>query len=266
MSTSSPSLTLEQALASLPAALRTRVIKSYAGLKTHALEGQYDAIGVRAGRLAEVLLRVLQHVLTGSYTPLTTKLGDFKGECEKLEKLPASSGPEGLRILMPRALSFLYTLRNKRDFGHTGGEVDANDIDASTATRLVDWCICELVRVCRNVPIEDAQLLCDAIAERSLPKIWNVLGRKRVLDTSLSYREQTLLLLYSELDTGVPTEDLIEWTEHPNRANFQRDVLSRLHRARLVEWDRDTEMAVISPAGIDEVERRVLPRLTTSME
>jgi hypothetical protein len=184
-------------------------VRSYTDLKTDSLEGQFDAIGVRAGRLAEVILRVLQHVLTGTHTPLTASLSNFKGESEKLERLPPAAGPDGLRILMPRALAFLYTLRNKRDFGHTGGEVDANEIDASTATRLADWCMCELVRVCHNMPIDDAQTLCDAIAERRLPKIWNVLGRKRVLDTSLSYREQVLLFLYSELESGVPTEDLL---------------------------------------------------------
>ena len=74
MSTSDPSVTLDQALSSLPSALRSRVVKSYTDLKTRALEGQFDAVGVRAGRLAEVLLRVLQHLLDGSYVPFTTQL------------------------------------------------------------------------------------------------------------------------------------------------------------------------------------------------
>ena len=184
----------------------------------------------------------------------------FKEECEKIEKIPKSAGPEGLRILMPRALSFLYTLRNKRDIGHVGGDVDANEIDALTATRVADWCVCELVRVCHGLPLEDAQILCDALAERRLPKVWEILGRKRVLDTSLGYRDQTLLLLYSEIDIGIATEDLFEWTEHSHKNNFRRDILAKLHRARLVEWDHETEMAVISPKGIQEVERRIFPR------
>jgi len=261
MSTNGPSLSLEQALAVLPAPLRKRLIKTYAELKTRALEGEYDAIGVRAGRLAEVVLRAVQQLLTGSYSPLSSSVGNFKHECELLENSPANSGPEGLRILVPRALQFLYTLRNKRDFGHIGGEVDAHEIDALTAIRVADWCICELVRVSENIPLEDAQLLCDAIAERRLPRVWNVLGRRRVLATSLNYRQQTLLLLYSELETGVATEDLCAWTEHPNKANFRRDVLARLHKARLIEWDRDTEMAVLSPTGAEEVESSILPKL-----
>jgi len=152
-------------------------------------------------------------------------------------------------------------MRNKRDFGHAGGEVDANAIDASVATRVVDWCLSEFVRATHKLPLEDAQSLCDAIAERQLPKIWNVLGRKRILDTSLSYTEQVLLLLYSELDKGVATEDLFHWTEHPHSSNFRRDVLARLHSARQIEWDKDTEMAVISPLGIRLVETSLLPKV-----
>lgn len=261
MNTKPPSLSLENALSSIHSSLRNRLIRNYSTLKTQSLEGKHDTIGHQAGKLAEVLLRVLQEVLTGNSIPLSKNLGNFKSECDKLEQAPATAGPDGLRILMPRALFFLYTLRNKRDFGHVGGEVDANEIDALTAMRISDWCMCELIRVCHNLPLEDAQLLCDAIAKRKLPVIWNVLGRKRILDTSLNYGEQTLLLLYSEIESGIPTEDLFEWTEHSNRSIYRRDVIARLHRNRLIEWDRETEMAIISPKGIHDVENKILLKL-----
>lgn len=262
MNTNAPKIALERALNSLPHELQRRVIKSYTELKLRLLESQFDAVGVRAGRFAEVMLRVIQHLLTGSYTPLSTNLNNFKAECERLEKLPAAAGADGIRVLMPRALLFLYTLRNKRDFGHVGGEVDANEIDSSTATRLADWCLSELIRVCHKMPIETAQQLCDAIAERNIPEVWNVLGRKRVLDTSLSYTEQVLFLLYSEIEDGIAIEDLQQWTEHPHSSNFRRDVLSKLHRARQIELDRDTGMAIISPLGIKIVEKALLSKLS----
>jgi hypothetical protein len=258
MSTDSPSSNLDVALGLLPANLRKRLIKNYGALKAPALENHIDAIGHQAGKLAEVLVRVLQHVLTDSSTPLTSGLSNFKGECERLENLPRTAGPEGLRLLMPRALIFLYSLRNKRDFGHVGGEVDANRIDALTAVRLADWCMCELIRVSHSIPLEDAQTLCDAIAQRKLPVVWEVLGRRRILNTSHGYKDQTLLMLYSDLGVAVPTEDLFEWTDHSDRSHYRRDVLGRLHKARLIEWDRETEMAIISPSGIEDVEKRLL--------
>lgn len=264
MSTEQPKASLERALGAVPKRLRSSLIKVYSGLKSASLEGQHDLVGLRAGKLAEVLVRVLQEMLTGSHTLLGDRLGNFKAECEKLERTPKTSGPDSLRILLPRALSFLYTLRNKRDVGHVGGDVEANEIDALTATRVADWCLSELIRVSHSLPLEDAQALCDAIAERQVPKIWNVLGRRRVLDTSLTYRHQTLLLLYSEIDIAVPTEDLFAWTEHSHKGVYRRDVLRKLHLSRLIEWDRETEMAIISPTGIEEVEKRVLPKLASA--
>jgi len=50
-------------------------------------------------------------------------------------------------------------------------------------------------------------------------------------------------------------------TEHSNRAYYRRDILGKLHKDRLIEGDRDTEMAIISPTGIANVEEDVLPAL-----
>ncbi len=261
MSTSGSSAKLELALASVPTDLRKRLLRNYATVKSDSLRSHHDSVGHQAGKLAEVMLRVLQHLLVGASTPLSAGLADFKGECEKLERVPKTAGAEGLRILMPRALAFLYTLRNKRDFGHVGGEVDANAIDALTAIRLADWCMCELVRVCHSVPLEDARLICEAIAEREMPMTWTVLGRKRILDPGVSYRDQTLLLLYAEIESAVPCEDLFEWTEHSQRSHYNRDVLSKLHKGRLIEWEREADMAILSPTGVREVELELLPRL-----
>lgn len=252
---------LDSALAAVPATLRKRLVANYSTVKSIGFRNQHDTVGHQVGKLAEVLLRVLQHTLTGTFIPLTGSVGSFTSECEKLQNTPKTSGPEGLRLLMPRALLFLYSLRNKRDFGHVGGEVDANEIDSLTATRLADWCMCELVRVAQGIPIEDAQAICDAIATRTIPTVWNVLGRKRILVTGLSYKEQTLLLLYSDLGIAVATEDLLAWTEHSHSTNYRRDVLTKLHSERLIEWDKDTEMALLSPTGIAEVERKIMPKL-----
>lgn len=245
----------------LPSTLREKLIQTYAALKSASINTEYDAVGLRVGKFAEAMVRALQHILSGSHTPLNQRLGNFVTECDALGQQPKSAGPESLRVIIPRALSFLYTLRNKRDVGHIGGDVDANKIDASTMIRLADWCLCELIRVSHNLPLEEAQALCDAIAERRLPKIWDVAGKKRILDKSLTYREQTLLLLYSQVEIGVPVEDLFEWTEHSHFGSFKRDILSKLHSERLIEWDRDTEIAILSPAGIDHVERKIFSKI-----
>ena len=258
MSTPQPEVTLEVALAGVAPSFRGRLIKSYDGLKTAFLNGDSDACGLRAGRFCEVVLRWSQNELTGTYTPFGTKIANFKDDCDKLERTPRTSGHESVRILIPRALSFLYTLRNKRGIGHEGGDVDANGVDAATAVRVADWCVCELIRLKYTVSLEEAQAICDAILERQLPQVWSVFGKHRVLDSRLSFAQQTLLLLYASAGPAVPMEDLVAWTEHSNPSVYRRDVLNKLHKSRLLEYDRETEMVTISPTGVARVETEIL--------
>ncbi len=204
------------------------------------------------------MLRLLQDRLAGSYIPFGTKIGNFEDECRKLGQTQTTVAPESLRIIMPRGLAFLYTLRNKRGIGHVGGDVDANAIDAATMVRLADWCLCELIRVVHALSLEEAQALLDAVTERQLPEVWSVAGKKRVLNPSLDYKSQTLLLLYGDPDIAVPAEDLFVWTEYSNMSVYRRDVLGMLHSQRLIEYDRETETVTISPTGIAKVEQGIL--------
>jgi hypothetical protein len=253
-STPATDLSLEAALAAIPTTFKSRLLKTYGALKDAFSAAQYDAAGIRAGKFSEVVLRFLQKELTGQYTPFGTRIQNFAAECGKLEKVPKDRGPESLRVIVPKALTFLYTMRNKRGIGHEGGDIDANEIDAATCVRLADWCLCEIVRVYHALSLEEAQAILDAISERELSTVWAVGGKKRILDPSMNYREQVLALLYSDPDTALPVEELLDWIEHPRMQNFKRDILVPLHRKRLIEFDRETATAVISPLGAEAAE------------
>jgi hypothetical protein len=254
MSTPATDLSLEAALGSIPATFRTRLLRTYRSLKDAFASGQHDAAGLRAGRFCEVVLRFLQQELTNEYIPFGTRVGNFGAECVKLEKVPKENGPESLRLIVPKALDFLYTMRNKRGIGHEGGDVDANEIDAATSVRLADWCLCELIRVFHALSLEEGQAILDAISEREIPAVWAVGGKKRILDPKMNFREQVLVLLYSDPDTALPVEDLLDWVEHSRMDNFKRDVLNPLHKERLIEYDRETATAVLSPLGAEVAE------------
>ena len=258
MSTESP---LEAALTRVPTKLRTRVIERYETLKREYLNGRYEACGMAAGRFAEVMIRILQNALTGKYTALGQQLRPFDQETAALEQTPKTAGPESLRVIIPRALAFINTLRNKRGIGHEGGDVDANEIDAAACVRTADWCLSELIRVIHEVSLEEAQALLDAIAEREVPHVWAIAGIKRVLDPGLSAREQVLVLLYSDPEAAVPVEDLFAWVEYGRKDHFRAKVVAPLHRARLVEFDKDTNTVLLSPLGATETEQKVLPKI-----
>lgn len=253
---------LDTALSAVPKRLRSRVVDSYLELKRRYQEARYDSAwdtsGLSAGKFCESVLRLLQHELTGTSIPFGKHIPNFAEECRKLTALRVTAGLESLRVIIPRALVFLYTLRGKRGIGHVGGDVEANEIDAAATVRMCDWIVCEMVRIFHGLSLEEAQAIVDALAQRVLPDIWTVAGKKRVLRKGLSYKQQTLLLLYSELESGVLSEDLFSWTEHSHAGTFRRDVLAALHNDRLVEYDKENQIVYISPLGAREVEENIL--------
>lgn len=250
-------ITVEAALATVPKIFRTKLVKYYRELKQAYVRGDLDACGTRAGKFSETLIRYVQNRLKGTHTKFGDQLNLYD-EARRLESLPKTTGPEPLRIFIPRALCFLYTLRNKRGFAHVGGDLDSEPVDAITCVRVADWCLCELIRVVHNLPLEDAQSLVNAISAKEVPDVWSVAGKKRVLKVGLEYKAETLLLLYSEVNEAVLIEDLLEWTEYSRMDNYKRNVIGPLHKSRLIEWDQDTDAAMISPTGISQVENEIL--------
>lgn len=253
---------LEDVLAGIPKKFRTRIIKEYLEIKKRYSEAlydsEYDTAGFSAGKFAETILRFLQQKLTGNYIAFGKHISNFPDECRKLIQVSSSAGVESLRVIMPRALVFLYTLRGKRGIGHIGGDVEANEIDLKTIVQLADWVTCELIRIYHNLSLEEAQAIVDVLSTRTLPDIWQVAGRRRILRTDLNFKQKVLLLTYGNIESGVLTEDLFSWTEHSNLSVFKRTVLKPLHNGRQIEYDRESEIIYISPLGIKEVEEKIL--------
>jgi len=206
-------------------------------------------------------LRAVQHAVLAKFTPIDAEIRNFLDVCIEIERAPKSSAPESLRVILPRALGFLYTLRNKRGFGHATGGLDPRRMDVATAMRTADWILAELIASGNSVPLEDAQDLVDALAVRQLPAVWEYGAVRRVLSDGLSRGQQTLLLLYSASAEAVPVEDLAGWVEHDTVSHFQRDVIMPLHRKRFVNFDAETRTVVLSPKGSQAVQADILPNL-----
>lgn len=266
MSTPKPESPLEQALAGVPTQFRKRLLTAYESLKRDHAEGRYEAAGLAAGKFCEVGLRLLQHVVLGSSTPFGSRISNFADECRKLVTSPTKPAVESLRAVVPRALVFMYTMRSKRGIGHVGGDVDSNHIDSATLARLADWVICEVIRVYHGLSLEEAQDLVDALATRTLPDIWEVAGKKRVLRAGLSASQEVLLLLYQDPSSFVLTEDLCEWIEYSQPSMFKRNVLRPLHKKRLIEFDEESGVVYLSPTGVREVEQSIIKTKAVSQQ
>lgn len=258
MNTGKNNLSLETYLQNIPASFRNRITKEYLNIKIRYRKGDFDSSGLSCGKFCEENLRFLQHVLTGTHIGFTEEIKNFQGEVLKLEKIDKTKGNDSLRIIIPRALAFLYTLRNKRNIGHSGGDVEANQIDSITIGRISDWVICELIRIFHNKSLEEAQRIVDFISSREVPVIWEVNGKKRVLKNNSSAKEKVLLLTYSQEEQGVFFEDLVSWVEYQNKADFKSKVLNPLHREGMIEYDKELNMIFLSPKGSKKVEESFL--------
>jgi len=257
-STKKPSSVLGTALANVPKSFRTKLISNYLDIKKNSLESRHDAAGLAVAKFCEVTIRLLQNKVHGTFTPFGTKIDNFADECRKLVTSPVANATESERIVLPRALVFLYTMRNKRGIGHVGGDVDANAIDIAAMSRTSDWIVCELIRINHGLSLEEAQDIVDGLAVRQLPTIWEVAGKKRVLKDGLTAKDQALLLLYSCADSAVLFEDLCDWVEYSNPGVFKSKVIQPLHKLRLLEFDRQTESITLSPKGVQYVESSLL--------
>lgn len=253
---------LDSALSNIPAKFRTRIIDAYLEIKKRQTEATHsdntDSVGISTGKFCESVIRFLQEELTGSSVAFGKHIPNFADACRALITTPAAAGPETLRIIVPRALVFIYTMRGKRGIGHVGGDIESNLIDMATIVRVSDWIMCELLRVFHSLPLEEAQALLDSLATKDLPLVWAIDGRHRVLQPKMNNKNKVLLLLYSNAYSSALSEELFDWVEHPNMSNFRRDVLRPLHKAKLVEYNENEEIVYISPTGISEVEKNIL--------
>jgi hypothetical protein len=260
--THSPEDSLEQALKGVPdLKLRSKLVQSYLSLKRNYVEGRFEASGLDAGKFCEVALRVAQLQVLGSYVPLGKRIPNFADACRVLVTSPSAAAHESIREIIPRGLVFIYTLRNKRGIGHIGGDVDANRVDAITIVHSADWVMCEFVRLYHGLSLEEAQDLVDNLAQRKLPVIWEIAGKKRVLIAGLSASDQSLLLLYSVQDSAVLVEDLFSWVEYSNFSLFKSNLLKKLHARRLIEYDQVDGLVYLSPLGVSKVEDEMLQLL-----
>lgn len=258
-------LTLDQALANIDKKFRDKIISSYQEIKlrySKALyNSEFDTAGLSAGKFCEGVLRFLQYNLTGTNIPFDKHIQNFNDECSKLIGLSKTTGNESLRIIIPRCITLLYTLRGKRGIGHVGGDVEANRIDIETIVRITDWVVCELIRIFHNLSLEEAQAIVDNISDKSLPEIWEIAGKKRVLMPELDFKDKTLLLLYQSSSNYEFDADLYSWVEYSDFSMYKRAILKPLHDKKIIEYDKETNIVYLSPLGIREVELNIISKI-----
>jgi hypothetical protein len=241
-------------LANLPPGLRADLIAELNGVERNYREHRWKPAELDGGRLCEVVYSILKGHVDSNMPVAASKPNNFVDSCAALAK--ATGFPHSVRITVPRVLVALYDLRNNRNVGHVGGEVDPNQMDATVVLAMAKWLVAEIVRLFHSVDTATATAFVEALIERETPLVWEVDGARRVLNPALTMKDRSLLLLHG-VPGAVPEATLRAWTEAKNSTDFRRNVLKTSHAAKLIEYNQGNGMVTLSPAGRDYVEQRL---------
>jgi hypothetical protein len=249
--------TISTLFSALPTQLGRNLEKSYTQIKSNFAQRRYEPSELNGGKFCEVVLRILEWHTTPSkvYTLFGAKIRDFGQATRQFES--QSSFPDSVRFHIPKILNSLYDIRNKRGVGHVGGDVDPNHMDALFVVSCADWIMAELVRLFHNISVTEAQSIVEALISKKVSVVWEVAGKKRVLNPKLKYPEKTLLLLYDSYPKTLRDETLCEWTEYTNPAVYRTALLKPMHKKKIIEYDANTGDVHLSPTGLRYVEENI---------
>lgn len=237
----------------LPHELVDYLLNSYIEIKEHYLLSRHEPSELNGGKLVEACFRILEFETKGTYTAVGVHTPDMIGKLRAFEQLPATNLIESYRIHIPRTLTTIYNIRNKRGVGHLGGDVNPNFVDSSFIVACSDWTIAEILRVHYTCSLNEAQKIVDAIVTRPTFLIHQIDDIKRVLNPKLKHRDQVLTLLASEHPNFVAESKLINWIEPKSKGTFI-SVLKKLHSERLIEYKTDKNCYIL-PTGLKYVDK-----------
>ena len=249
-------ITAAKALIAIPSGLRTPLISEYQSIVQNFLEHRWLPSELSGGRFSEIVYTILDGHAKKSYASAPSKPSNFVEACRRLESNTQNYVPRSFRILIPRMLPPLYEIRNNRNVGHVGGDVDPNHMDSVAVLSMCNWVMAELVRVFHGLTVSEAQQVADALAEVRIPVIWsNGGGVKRVLRPELKLQEQMLLLIAVSVP-DVSSKELSAWIEYGDNKYFMR-TLRGLHTKRFVEFTESADRVRILPPGAKFVQELV---------
>lgn len=248
---------LESLLPRLPSVLVAELQKNWQLLQRAFSEGRHENVELAGGKICEALMRVLEWFDSGrqQYTPLNKALPNFEKQARGFEGKAELA--DSLRFHVPQVMTAVYTMRNRRGSSHVGSEVDPNLMDGRFVLSAVGWLLAELVRLENVTSPEQAGRAIEQLTRPKVPLVWETGASRRILDNSLSHKDQMMALLYSNHPRPVSERDLVEWIEASNPSVFRRDVIRPAHRARLVEYNQEARTVQLSPAGLVYVETKI---------
>lgn len=233
-----------------PNELVDALVDAFVTIEANYRVGKWKASELDGGHFVEAARRIVEQELFAKYTPIGKRLPSFSAA--ELTRYENATGPEEFRILVPRVLWSLYTIRNKRGIAHLSS-VSANEIDASYILSAAKWVMAELVRIKSGLTAVETHRIMHRLSHRNVPDTWLVNGKRRLL-RKMQARDEILVHLFEE--SPQDSEELRSAVEYSHKTRFRR-ILRKLHNERLIEYSGD-ESCTLSPRGEMEAEKLLL--------
>ncbi|MDG2991704.1 hypothetical protein L3556_12290 [Candidatus Synechococcus calcipolaris G9] len=248
---------IEAALsAKLPQDILTALLDEYQHIKQQFFLRKFQPAELNAARFSECVLRLIEFLDTGNYTPLGRQLNTQS----IINRVSNNTGlPEGIRFFIPQLTRVLLDIRNKRNVAHVGGEVNPNYSDSLLVSHSADWILIELIRNYHVNSIDEARRIVESINETKIPVIVEVGSFVRVQSTKLKSDQKTLLVLYYKQPDKVSDADLIKWLKYSNVSRYRTKVLKSLDNEALIHYENG--FCTLLPKGIIYVEKNISPEL-----
>jgi hypothetical protein len=240
--------------AKIPAGLAKALLDAHTQLKENFYFGRFRPSELEGGRFAEAAIRVVQQIATSTHSPMAQPLPRFDVLVAALAGLPACAH-ESLRIHIPRALWAIYGVRNRRNVGHIGGDVNPNRADAHFVVGVCDWVLAELIRLTFKCPLVEAQAMVDNLVERKIPLIQDFDGFPKILRTDLSIPDRIMALAYVGGTKGLDITELRKWLK-PAKNSAVMVALLRLDRDKAFLHKAGTR-CFITQSGLRYVEENI---------
>jgi hypothetical protein len=246
--------TLSDVFGFLPDTLKAELLNEYNKIANGYFEGNWEPSELGGGKFCEIVYSILDGYTNGIYPNNATKPRSMEKSCQDLANRAAL--PDSLRLSVPRALIFLYDVRNKRGVGHvSGGNIDPNHMDSLVVFNMVKWIMAELIRVLHSIDSDTARNAVETLTTRSVPLVWEYGNTKRVLE-KMDAKSQMLVLLYS-YNTPVSVANLISSIEYSNASVFRSKIINPCHKDRIVEFNKSNDTVLLTPNGIVVAENMI---------
>ncbi|MHA1280538.1 MAG: hypothetical protein ACTSQ8_25555, partial [Candidatus Helarchaeota archaeon] len=141
-----------------------------------------------------------------------------------------------LTLAIPRAVSIIHTVRNKKDVAHVKS-IDPDSFDIYLCESTCDWILSQLVCIIHGGTQEDVEKIIVQITERKVPWLQRFEnGTMLLLVTDRPLKDQILLVLYhnQNLMNAKEIADIMQYSNF----NYVHTLLETFVESRFVQKSR----------------------------